>query len=30
MTRYTLMEVMDRISVVDELYRFKPRVSFRF
>lgn len=27
MTRYTLMEVMDRISVVDELYRFKPRVE---
>lgn len=27
MTRYTLMEVLDRISVVDELYRFKPRIE---
>ncbi len=27
LTRYTLMEVKDRISVVNEIYRFKPRVE---
>lgn len=28
MTRYTLMEVTDRISAAEELYRIKPRVEF--